>query len=59
MNTQRHTKMRARARAHTHTHTHCPGLAIVGILVAVWYASSIAQDVLEEADRDATEVNAV
>ena len=53
--------MRARAHTHTHTHTHthCPGLAIVGILVAVWYASSIAQDVLEEADGDATEVNAV
>ena len=28
------------------------GLAIVGILVAVWYASSIAQEVLEEADGD-------
>jgi len=27
-------------------------LAIVGILVAVWYASSIAQEVLEEAERD-------
>jgi len=31
------------------------GLAIVGILIAVWYASTIAQDVLDEADRDEEE----
>ena len=28
------------------------GLAILGILVAVWYASSIAQEVLEESERE-------
>ena len=28
------------------------GLAIVGILVAVWYASCIAQEVLDEADKE-------
>jgi len=36
-----------------HSHDCCTSLSpTAGILIAVWYASSIAQEVLDEADRD-------